>query len=120
MKVLPWYVSGPALAVAFLCLASAERHRRLRQPVEPGLRRVLRNLAIGATSAAVVALANAPIGDAISREVEQHRLGIVQYLRLPTFPNAALALLLMDYSYYLWHIALHRVPVLWRLHIDHH
>jgi sterol desaturase/sphingolipid hydroxylase (fatty acid hydroxylase superfamily) len=30
------------------------------------------------------------------------------------------AVLWMDYTMYLWHILLHRVPLLWRFHLAHH
>src|ERR1051326_7877874 len=120
MRSLPWHVSGPILAGSFLCLAIAERRRRLRQPVEPGVRRILRNLAVGAISAGVTAAAHAPIAVALAHQVEENRLGIAQYLGLPPLPSVIIVLLLMDYTYFLWHIALHRVPLLWRLHIAHH
>jgi sterol desaturase/sphingolipid hydroxylase (fatty acid hydroxylase superfamily) len=34
--------------------------------------------------------------------------------------EAGLALLLMDYTLYLWHVLNHRVPFLWRFHLPHH
>jgi sterol desaturase/sphingolipid hydroxylase (fatty acid hydroxylase superfamily) len=32
----------------------------------------------------------------------------------------ALAVLLMDYTLYLWHVLTHRLPLLWRFHVVHH
>jgi sterol desaturase/sphingolipid hydroxylase (fatty acid hydroxylase superfamily) len=32
----------------------------------------------------------------------------------------AAALVLMDYTFYIWHVLMHRVPLLWRFHLVHH
>jgi sterol desaturase/sphingolipid hydroxylase (fatty acid hydroxylase superfamily) len=34
--------------------------------------------------------------------------------------EATLAVLLLDYTLYVWHVLTHRVPFLWRFHIVHH
>jgi sterol desaturase/sphingolipid hydroxylase (fatty acid hydroxylase superfamily) len=39
---------------------------------------------------------------------------------LPRALRAAAAIALMDYTLYWWHVLLHRVPSLWRLHEPHH
>src|SRR4051812_37997115 len=114
MKRLPWQISGGLVGGAFLLLAVLERRRPLRRSVEPGMRRVARNVTVAAISAAVAAVAHAPVARALTRRVEERGWGIVPRLRLPAAGAAALALLLTDYSYYLWHVALHRVPLLWR------
>ena len=41
-------------------------------------------------------------------------------LRLPKWAQLPLALMLMDYTLFLWHILTHRVPFLWRFHVVHH
>src|SRR4051812_28850306 len=114
MKGLPWYVSGPVLAGACVVLVIAERRWRLRPAAEPGTRRILRNLAVGATTAMVAVVANAPVAVALARLVESRGWGVVQQFHLPPLVSTVIALLLMDYTYYLWHVALHRVPLLWR------
>jgi len=120
MKGLPWYVSGPVLAGACVVLVIAERRWRLRPAAEPGTRRILRNLAVGATTAMVAIVANAPVAVALARLVERRGWGVVQQFHLPPLVSTVIALLLMDYTYYLWHVALHRVPLLWRTHVAHH
>ena len=47
-------------------------------------------------------------------------MGIMQMLPLPSAARTAVALALMDYTLYLWHLLLHRSPALWRLHEPHH
>jgi hypothetical protein len=41
-------------------------------------------------------------------------------LRLPSLVETALAVLLLDYTLYIWHVLTHKVPLLWRLHRVHH
>jgi len=50
------------------------------------------------------------------------RRGLVQMLPLPLPPavKIVLGVAAMDYAYYWWHIATHKVPFLWRLHRIHH
>jgi sterol desaturase/sphingolipid hydroxylase (fatty acid hydroxylase superfamily) len=52
--------------------------------------------------------------------VEQRRWGLLGALQLPVWAEAGLALVLMDYTFYVWHVLLHRAPLLWRFHVVHH
>src|ERR1700757_3492151 len=54
------------------------------------------------------------------RRVEARRWGLLKRLGLPRPLEIALGVALMDYTLYLWHMATHRVPLLWRLHRPHH
>jgi sterol desaturase/sphingolipid hydroxylase (fatty acid hydroxylase superfamily) len=38
----------------------------------------------------------------------------------PAWLRGLVAVLLLDYTLYLWHIIVHRVPSLWRFHLVHH
>jgi sterol desaturase/sphingolipid hydroxylase (fatty acid hydroxylase superfamily) len=52
--------------------------------------------------------------------VERRRWGLVKWLRLPLWLEVCAAVVLMDYTLYLWHVLTHRVPLLWRFHAVHH
>ena len=41
-------------------------------------------------------------------------------LRLPKWLETVLAVVLLDYTLYVWHVLTHRVGFLWRFHIVHH
>jgi sterol desaturase/sphingolipid hydroxylase (fatty acid hydroxylase superfamily) len=113
-------LAGLALAGVFLSLLWLEGRRPLRDRVEPRKPRLARNVAIGATAAAVVAATEAPVTSYLARQVERRRLGLVPRLGLSPGAQRLVCLLLLDYTLYLWHILLHRLPALWRWHQVHH
>ena len=101
-------------------LLGLERRHPLRRPVEPGPHRVVRNLAIGAVTAATVAAVERPIVTRVARITQLQKWGLVARLPISDRLKSALALVLMDYTLYWWHVLLHRVPALWRVHAPHH
>ena len=114
-------LAGPAaLGIAGLIVFIAERARPLRQPTQTEPRRSVVNLALGAISLATVALVEAPLTRPLAQRAERRRVGLVQRLSLPTWARDAAGVLLMDYTIYLWHVATHKVPFLWRFHLVHH
>jgi sterol desaturase/sphingolipid hydroxylase (fatty acid hydroxylase superfamily) len=115
----PW-LSACLVAGTFLVLAVLERRRPLRRPVEATLPRTGRNLAIAAIGAATIHIVEAPIVGRIAALVERRRWGVVKRLRLPMWLEVTCAVLLLDYTLYVWHVLAHRVPFLWRFHAVHH
>jgi sterol desaturase/sphingolipid hydroxylase (fatty acid hydroxylase superfamily) len=65
-------------------------------------------------------LAERPLTGPLARLVERRGVGLVPRLPLPPWARTAVAVLLLDYTLYLWHVLLHRVPFLWRHHKVHH
>jgi sterol desaturase/sphingolipid hydroxylase (fatty acid hydroxylase superfamily) len=117
---VPARITIPLVMGAFLLLNFLERRRPLRRHAESKLRREARNLALGAGSAVFIQLAEVPAILALCRVVESRHWGMLQVLSLPRWFEIPAALILMDYTFYLWHILLHRVPLLWRFHVVHH
>lgn len=114
-------IAGTAApGVAGLIILIAERKRPLRRPTQAEPSRSIVNLALGAMSLAVVALVEAPLTRPLAERAERKRLGLVQRLSLPSWARDAAGVLLMDYTIYLWHVATHKVPFLWRFHLVHH
>ncbi len=114
-----WLRIGLGLG-AFALLLALETRRPLRRPVEPKLRRDLRNLAVAAAGVVALRLAERPLVAPLARTVEARRLGLVKRVRLPAWAETALGVALMDYTLYLWHVLTHRMPFLWRMHVVHH
>jgi sterol desaturase/sphingolipid hydroxylase (fatty acid hydroxylase superfamily) len=116
-----WALLGTAAAiVAGVAILAVECRRPLRQATQPKPRRVLRNVAMAAMSSAVVALVQDPVTKPLADAAERKRRGLTQRLPAPPWARDFAAMLLMDYTIYLWHIATHRWPWLWRFHLVHH
>jgi sterol desaturase/sphingolipid hydroxylase (fatty acid hydroxylase superfamily) len=113
-------VSTPLILGAFGLLVWLERRRPLRRAVEPKLRREARNLAVAAAGAAALRVTEKPLADALTSLVECRRWGMLKLVRLPAWLEIALAVVLLDYTLYLWHVLTHRAPFLWRFHVVHH
>ena len=62
----------------------------------------------------------APVIAPLSRWVERERVGLTQRLPARPWMRDALAVLLLDYTLYWWHVVEHRVPWLYRFHQVHH
>jgi sterol desaturase/sphingolipid hydroxylase (fatty acid hydroxylase superfamily) len=98
----------------------AERRRRARARVEPTVVHTGRNLAIAGMAAATVQAVEAPVVLPLARLVARRRWGLVSRLGGPPWVRDLAAIVLLDYTLYLWHIVVHRVPWLWRFHLVHH
>lgn len=112
---------APALLFSGIAaLLWLERKYPLRRAVEPGPYRLARNLAVGAVTAATVSAIERPIVERVARTVSNRGWGLVPRLPLSPALKTTAAVLLMDYTLYWWHVLLHRVPLLWRMHAPHH
>ena len=111
---------GAAVGLALLAILMGEKRRPLRvaTQAEPGRSAV--NLALGAMSMAVVTLVETPLTRPLAERAAARRTGIAQRLPAPAWARDAAAVLLMDYTVYLWHVATHKLPFLWRFHLVHH
>lgn len=106
------------IASAALAIFVAERKRPLRRVSAPDADRRMANIALGAGALAAVTLVEQPLTRALSRRIAENGGHPLQ--RLPRRIGDLLAFLLLDYTTYWWHVATHRVPLLWRFHIVHH
>jgi sterol desaturase/sphingolipid hydroxylase (fatty acid hydroxylase superfamily) len=114
-------VAAPLLVVGILgMLLWVERRRPLRPYRDPSASRVVRNLAVGVLAATTVNLLERPVTEALAAQTERRRWGLMPRLPLPAALKTAFELALMDYTLYVWHVLLHRVPLLWRCHRAHH
>jgi sterol desaturase/sphingolipid hydroxylase (fatty acid hydroxylase superfamily) len=117
---VPTWLSGSVVLGACGLLWLLERRKPLRREVEPKLRRTGRNLAVAGLAAASLQFIEQPLIKRLTAFVERRRWGLVKRLRLPTWLEVTLAVILMDYTLYLWHVLMHRWPLLWRFHLPHH
>lgn len=117
---MPAWLSASLMVGAFGLLWLAERRRPLRRAVEPKPVRETRNLALAVAAAAALQLVERPVVAPLTKLVERRGWGLLKRVRLPRWIEAALAVVLLDYTLYIWHVLTHRVPFLWRFHVAHH
>jgi sterol desaturase/sphingolipid hydroxylase (fatty acid hydroxylase superfamily) len=108
------------LVGVYLTLRWLERRRPLRAAVDDPQRHTHRNLALAAVGGLALQLVEAPAVRRACQLVERRSWGLLRRFALPHWFETALAMLLLDYSLYVWHVLLHRVTPLWRFHIVHH
>ncbi|MGH7825848.1 MAG: sterol desaturase family protein [Candidatus Binatia bacterium] len=110
-----------ALVVGEIGLLLWLEHRRpLRASVEPKLRRNAKNLGVAAAGALALQIAERPLVSPVSRLVERRRWGLLNQFSMAGWLQVCLAVVLMDYTLYVWHVLVHRVSWLWRMHLVHH
>ncbi|MCU1262800.1 MAG: fatty acid hydroxylase superfamily protein [Bryobacterales bacterium] len=97
-----------------------ERRTSLRSFVDCKVKRDVRNLAVALPALTVVQLFEVPVAVAIARRAQQQRSGLLMIAQVPEWVRSAAAILLLDYTLYIWHRLTHRVSFLWRFHQVHH
>ena len=107
-------------AAVFVALFVLERLLPLRRRCSSLLPRVILNLIISAAAFAVAAMLVRPAAIATLSWTTQKPFGLVHLLALPSTLQFIAAFLLMDLTFYWWHIANHRIGFLWRFHNVHH
>jgi sterol desaturase/sphingolipid hydroxylase (fatty acid hydroxylase superfamily) len=107
-------------AAVFVALFVLERLLPLRRRCSSLLPRVILNLIISAAAFAVAAILVRPAATAALSWATKKPFGLVHLLALPSTLQFIAAFLLMDLTFYWWHIANHRIGFLWRFHNVHH
>lgn len=120
MNRIPPLVSIALVATAFAALLLLEIRRPLRGATESKLGRLLRNIGIGGIGAAAMMAAEFPLTFPLADFCQRHRWGLLLHFALPAWLATTGAILLMDYTLYVWHVLTHKVPFLWRFHQPHH
>lgn len=119
-RPLAGWLNGTIVLVTLIGIVWLERLRPLRRRVEEEPYREARNLAMSLLSAAVIQLTEKPVMDRLTGLVERNRWGLLKRVHLPPALEVVLAVVLLDYTLYVWHVLTHRVPFLWRFHRVHH
>ena len=114
------WITGILSVGTFAVLYVFEKRRPLRKQIEQKELGTMRNMAIAATAGIVLNLFEKPVTGKLTRFVERENVGLLKIFRLPKFLETLLAVILLDYTLYIWHVLTHRSSFLWRFHQIHH
>jgi len=106
--------------VIFLSLLTVEHFFPLRNKTYSLIVRLLINASLSVISFSVVFILVSPAAKNAINWSSENSFGILNLITLPTVIEGIIAFLLMDLAFYYWHLANHKVPVLWRFHNVHH
>lgn len=118
--VPPAWLLPSLVAAVYLTLFLLERRFPLRMPSRALWPRVMVNVFITALALATAAITVRPAVEYLLALSPQQAFGLLGWLDLPVAVEFAIAFLLFDWSFYWWHRAHHRIPLLWRFHNVHH
>lgn len=108
------------LVVLLLGFSLLEQVWPLRKTTQPRLPRALNNLLMAGSSALILKLAFYPLVLTVASLTAAENWGILSKLDLPVQARIPLAILALDWTLFIWHGLLHKVPFLWRFHNVHH
>ncbi len=111
---------GSILFGIFLVCLLWERLRPLRPYSQAWPRRLFVNLSVAGTSAIITKTLAVPLVLKLSQYVEEQKWGLLQHLPWSGTLKFVVAIVLLDYSLYLWHRMNHKSAFLWRFHNVHH
>jgi sterol desaturase/sphingolipid hydroxylase (fatty acid hydroxylase superfamily) len=108
------------LTVFFIILFLLEKKFQLRKRVQSIWKRVFINFVVSLPAFALLRLLLLPAMVWLAVKNQTLHFGLNYLYDAPVAVKAAIAFLLLDYSNFIWHILLHKLPVLWRFHLVHH
>ena len=97
-----------------------ERFVPLRARKAELIARLVVNLCFSALAFAVAAVIVRPAAQSALHWAGVQPFGLIHLVPIPAAAQFILAFLLMDLSFYWWHVLNHRIPFLWRFHNVHH
>ncbi len=104
----------------FILFFVVEKLFPLRKSRTALLARLVVNAGMSALAFLVAALAVQPSALATLNWTSAQPFGLLHLFRLPGWMQFVVGFLLLDLSFYYWHVLNHRVPLLWRFHNVHH
>jgi sterol desaturase/sphingolipid hydroxylase (fatty acid hydroxylase superfamily) len=118
--MIPALVTFVIVASLFGVFFVVERFVPLRATKSELLARLIVNLCFSALAFGVAAAIVRPAARSAMRWAGLQSFGLIHIAALPATAQFIVAFLLMDLSFYWWHLLNHRIPFLWRFHNVHH
>jgi sterol desaturase/sphingolipid hydroxylase (fatty acid hydroxylase superfamily) len=110
----------PVLVAGFVALFVMEGRRQLRKRKQPRLQRLVINSLVSVPAFSLLRFLFLPSMIRLARSSRQLKMGLNYQFDAPPLVKDVVSFLLLDYSNYLWHLLLHKIPLLWRFHVVHH
>lgn len=110
----------PVLIGIFILLFILEKKFELRKRVQPRWKRIIINFIVSIPAFVLLRVLLIPVMVWIASKNLSWNFGLNSLYDLPVWAEAATAFMLLDYTNYIWHILLHKIPLLWRFHLVHH
>lgn len=108
------------LVSLYSLLFIAESKFQLRKRVQNRWKRIFINFTVSIPSFALLRFLFIPFMVWLAYKNEDWNFGLNYLYNAPVWIKSVIAFLLLDYSNYLWHIVLHKMPLMWRFHLVHH
>lgn len=110
----------PILISLFIILFLIETKFQLRKRVQGRWKRIIINFIVSIPAFVLLRLLFIPAMVWLAVKNETWQIGLNYLFNAPVIVTSIIAFLLLDYSNYIWHILLHKMPILWRFHLVHH
>jgi sterol desaturase/sphingolipid hydroxylase (fatty acid hydroxylase superfamily) len=110
----------PILAGIFIILFFLEKKFQLRKRVQSQWKRIFINFIVSIPAFALLRILFIPEIVWLAIKNQQWHLGLNYLYTIPVWIQFIISFLLLDYSNYIWHIILHKLPLMWRFHLVHH
>ena len=110
----------PILVSLFIVLFLLESRFQLRKRVQGRWKRVFINFIVSLPAFALLRILLMPAMVWLAVQNQSWQVGLNYLFEAPAAVKAVISFLLLDYSNYIWHILLHKLPILWRFHLVHH
>lgn len=105
------------IVISFFVL---ETKFQLRKRVQSRWKRIVINLIVSIPAFALLRIGFIPAMVWLATKNQDWQIGLNYLFDAPIIYKSALVFVLLDYSNYIWHILLHKLPILWRFHLVHH
>jgi sterol desaturase/sphingolipid hydroxylase (fatty acid hydroxylase superfamily) len=110
----------PILAGIFIILFFLEKKFQLRKRAQSQWKRIFINFIVSIPAFALLRILFIPEIVWLAIKNQQWHLGLNYLYTIPVWIQFIISFLLLDYSNYIWHIILHKLPLMWRFHLVHH
>jgi sterol desaturase/sphingolipid hydroxylase (fatty acid hydroxylase superfamily) len=117
-------VKQPYLALAVAGMLAAffvvERAFPLRRPRAPLFLRLVINFAVSGSAFLTAMIVVRPSALGTLAWTSRETFGLVRLVPGPGWAQFLVGIVLLDLSFYYWHVLNHKIPLLWRFHNVHH